>query len=146
MPMFLSFQENFDFGFFMLYLRIPPIAITAILIIILTIYIFIKNSKINTMANIKTSVFYYNDDDFSIIMQGKNIFKKNIIKLSYKYEKRVKNSTNQKELIKIAEDIQGWFISKDKFSWMWFKNKQKTHNFYKKIFDNICFKIKNNLQ
>ncbi|MGL5520288.1 MAG: hypothetical protein ACRDBR_02545 [Metamycoplasmataceae bacterium] len=144
-PMIGSFNDNFSFGLFMLWMRIPPISITAIIIIYWTIYLFIHNKKVNTKENILHSDFIYKNDNFAKINSSKNIFKKNVVKVEKKYELKINKANNEKELIKIVEDIQGWYISKDKFSWMWFKRSEQTHNFYKQIFDNVCFKVKEKL-
>ena len=144
-PMIKSFQNDFDFGMLMVYLRIPPITITAILIITWTIYIFVHNSKTNTKENIKNSVFIYDDSNFKVINESNYYFRKMIVKTNYKYEKKINEAKDERELIKVVEDIQGWFISKDKFSWMWLNKKEQTQKFYIQIFQNICCKTKQKL-
>ena len=142
LPILLSFKTSFDFGLFMIYLRIPPVIITAILIIGWTIYIPIHNKNTDTLKNIKQTNFSYQESNFDSIMNGKNFFKKNIIKTNNKYMDRANKISNDQEAIKIVADIQGWFIGKDKFSWMWLKKKSVTQEFYKQIFENVCHVVK----
>ncbi len=142
LPIILSFRTDFDFGIFMIYLRIPPVIITAILILGWTFYIQIHNKHTNTLKNIQETDFSYDESNFKSIMNSKNFFKKNIIKINVRYVDRVNKANNNQELIKIIADIQGWFIGKDKFSWMWLKKKQVTQNFYKQIFENVCYMVK----
>ena len=126
----------------MIYLRIPPIVLTALLILTWTIYIPIHNKNIKTIKNISESTFFYSEANYDFIMAGKNIFKKNIIKTNNKFIDRANKITNLDDAIKVIADVQGWFIGKDKFSWMWLNKKQKTQNFYKQVFENTCYIIK----
>lgn len=126
----------------MIYLRIPPIVLTALSILIWTIYIPIHNKNIKTIENISESTFIYNEANFDLIMAGKNIFKKNIIKTNNKFINRANKINNLDDALKVIADAQGWFIAKDKFSWMWLNKKQKTQNFYNQVFENTCYIIK----
>ncbi len=145
-PMIISFQSDFNFGLLMLYLRIPPISATAILIISWTIYIFIHNHQVSTKENLKKTIYTYNDSNFKSINDSKYFFRKGIVHTNYKYEKQLEQAIKSDDIIKIVEDIQGWFISKDKFSWIWFKNKKQTQNLYIQIFENICYKAQVKLE
>lgn len=141
-PSILSFKDSYEFGIFMIYLRIPPIVLTALSILIWTIYIPIHNKSIKTIENISESTFIYNEANFDLIMAGKNIFKKNIIKTNNKFINRANKINNLDDALKVIADAQGWFIAKDKFSWMWLNKKQKTQNFYNQVFENTCYIIK----
>lgn len=140
-PIILSFESSFDFGLFMIYLRIPPTVLSALLIIVWSIYIPIHNKEVNTLKNISESSFTYSDAKFDIIQKSHNIFKKHIVKINDKFIDRVDDICNIDEAIKIVAEAQGWFIGKDKFSWMWLHKRKNTQNFYKQVFENICFSV-----
>lgn len=144
-PVLTAFQVDFSFGLFSIYLRIPPIALILLLVISWTIYVPIFNSKINQAHNLKIYSYFYNDSNFSEILSSHNFFKKKIINYYLTQERKINNTINDVELFKIVADNQGWFIRKDKFSWMWLKNKNKTQALYTQILNNICFLIKQKL-
>ncbi len=123
----------------MVYLRIPPITITALLIIYWTVDIKFHNKKTNTLENISNSTFLYDDSNFNKILNSKNIFKKKILKTNNNFVNKIDNANDLDEVLRLVADIQGWFIGKDKFSWMWLNKKICTQDFYKQIFNNVCY-------
>lgn len=138
-PIISAFRFDFDFGLLSIYLRIPPIGLILILLVSWTIYVPIYNSKINQLKNLELNNYIYNDQNFNKILMSKNFFKKGIVNYSIKQDKRIDEATNNEMLFKIIADNQGWYIRKDKFSWMWLQNKNKTHLFYKQVLDNVCY-------
>lgn len=145
-PVILSFESSFDYGMLMIYLRIPTVILSALLIIVWSIYIPIHNKKVRTLDNISKSVFIYDESNFEAILKSKNFFKKNIIKTNTKFIIKANGIKKSEDAIKVIADVQGWFIGKDKFSWMWLNKKQTTQNFYKQIFENVCYVVKEKLK
>ncbi|MEG0991817.1 MAG: hypothetical protein RSE26_01190 [Malacoplasma sp.] len=138
-PIISAFRFDFDFGLLSIYLRIPPIGLILILLVSWTIYVPVYNSKINQLKNLELNNYIYNDQNFNKILMSKNFFKKGIVNYSIKQDKRIDEATNNEMLFKIIADNQGWYIRKDKFSWMWLQNKNKTHLLYKQVLDNVCY-------
>lgn len=144
-PVVTAFQIDSTFGLFSIYLRIPPIGLILLLLISWTIYVPIFNLKINQLDNLHHNKYVYYDNNFSSILSSHNFLKKNIVKYYLAQVKKINNTKDITELLKIIANNQGWFIRKDKFSWVWLKNKNKTQALYTQVLNNICFLIKDKL-
>lgn len=144
-PVITAFKTDFNFGLLSIYLRIPPIGLILIFLLSWTIYVPICNLKINQLDNLKINKYIYDDNNFSQILSSHNFFKKLIIKYYLKQVRKINATKNNSKLLKIIADNQGWFIRKDKFSWMWFKNKNRTQKLYQQVLNNVCFLIKQKL-
>lgn len=138
-PLILSFESNYEFGLMSIYLRIPPIGLSIISVLVWSFYIPFFNKKIDPLSALKNQNFKFDDSFIKPIQTGKNFFKKGILKYYEKQLNKINNANKVEEILKIVKDNQGWFIKKDKFSWMWLYNKNKTHYFYQQIVENIFY-------